>query len=93
LNEGSVGCRVTGVGDGRGKPSGSGCRNEVVEPDAEPDAGDKGVVGDVALLGVSCESADGWNRLEMPATIMPGCRPRNGESMEMVPMIRCLKGC
>ncbi len=37
-------------------------------------------------------SGDLRKRLAMPDTMMPGWRPRNGESSEIVPRIRCLKG-
>jgi hypothetical protein len=30
-------------------------------------------------------SGDGLNKLAIPDTIMPGCRPRKGESRDMVP--------
>lgn len=47
--------------------------------------------------GESMESvsgfAAGWKRLEMPVTTIPGCRPKNGESRDRVPRIRCLNGC
>lgn len=31
-------------------------------------------------------------RLEMPETMIPGCNPRKGQSIDMVPRIRCLRG-
>jgi len=37
-------------------------------------------------------SGDFRKRLAIPDTIMPGWRPRKGESREMVPRMRCLKG-
>lgn len=35
---------------------------------------------------------DGLNRLAIPDTTIPGWRPSNGASREMVPRIRCRKG-
>lgn len=34
----------------------------------------------------------GWKRLDRPDTTIPGCRPRNGESKDKVPSMRCLNG-
>lgn len=51
----------------------------------------------VELPPISCSLPGGSgalrNRLVMPDTTMPGCRPKRGASSEMLPRMRCRKGC
>lgn len=51
--------------------------------------------GDPRLLPFPTAGGDcaGWKRLDIPETMMPGCRPKNGESRDTEPKILCLKGC
>lgn len=56
---------------------------------------DEGV--DASVGSVSCglpvgALGAGANRDAMPETTIPGCKPRKGESREIVPKMRCLKG-
>src|SRR5690349_10772093 len=55
-----------------------------------------GCMGVVCSVCVSPSGSDGLgagrNRLAMPETTMPGWRPSNGASREMVPRIRWRKG-
>jgi hypothetical protein len=61
------------------------------EPEAVV-AGVSMVEEDSPGVGAGDGSSPERKRLEMPATTMPGWRPRNGQSMAMVPRMRCLKG-